>query len=136
MPLGTVLGEYVGKTMAVRQTDLGGGQVRVEIDFTGEVKGQTPGQFFSTMVLEGAPGQAMPYRYTGVLLAASGGVARLSGRGVRMRTGEGHKARHRGAACAVSDHPSLAALNNMIVAEEFETDPATLTIKGAFCEWK
>jgi hypothetical protein len=61
---------------------------------------------------------------------------RVSVRGVGMRTGEGHKMRYRGASCSTSDDPTLAALNNVITAIEFETDPATMTVKGAVCEWQ
>lgn len=136
MPLGNVLGEFVGKAMSVRISDLGGGQRRTEGDFTGEAKGQIPGQFFSTMIVEGVPGQPVTYSYTGTLLAASGAVMRFSGRGVGIRTGEGHKVRYRGSGCSITDDPKLAAFNNILAAVEFEIDPATLTIKGATCEWK
>lgn len=136
MPLGNVLGEFTGKVMSVRHSDLGGGQVRLELDLTGETTGQARGQFFSTMVVEITPGHPAPYSLTGVILAASGAVMRVSVRGVGMRTGEGHKMRYRGASCSTSDDPTLAALNNVITAIEFETDPATMTVKGAVCEWQ
>jgi hypothetical protein len=136
MPLGNVIGEFTGKIMSVRQTDLGGGQVRVELDAAGETSGQVSGQFFSTMVVEGTPGRPATYSSTGTLLAASGAVMRVFGRGVGIRTGEGHKVRCRGSGCASTDDPKLAALNTMLTAVEFEIDPATMTVKGAVCEWK
>jgi hypothetical protein len=70
------------------------------------------------------------------LLATSGAVVRVSGQGIGMRTGEGHKIRYRGAACYATDDAKMAALTNIIAGVEFEADPATMTIKGAICEWK
>lgn len=136
MPLGNVLGEFTGKVTSVRISDLGGGQRRIEIDSTGEVKGQVPGQAFSTMIVEGMPGHAVTYSSTGAILAASGAVVRVSGRGVGIRTGEGHKVRYRGSGCFATDDPKLAAFNGILAAAEFEIDPATMTIKGVACEWK
>lgn len=136
MPFGTVLGEVVAKITSVRVSELGGGQRRTEIDSTGEVKGQAPGQGFSTLVIEGTPGHAATYTTTATLLAASGAVVRMSGRGVAIRTGEGHKIRCRGAACYATDDPKLAAFNSLLGAAEFEIDPATMTIKGTAYEWK
>jgi hypothetical protein len=136
MPLGNVLGEVTAKVTSVRISELGGGQRRIEIDSVGEVKGQVPGQGFATMVIEGVPGQAVTYTSTGTILAASGAVVRVSGRGVGIRTGEGHKARYRGASCFATDDPKLASLNGLLAAAEFEVDPTTMTIKGVACEWK
>jgi hypothetical protein len=136
MPLGNVLGEVVAKITSVRISELGGGQRRIEIDSTGEVKGQVPGQGFATMIVEGMPGQAVTYTTTATILAASGAVVRASGRGVGIRTGEGHKVRYRGAGCYATDDPKLAALNGLLAAAEFEIDPATMTIKGTAYEWK
>jgi len=138
MPLGNELGEFAGKIMSVRQTDLGSGQLRVELDATGEAMGQVPGQWFSTMVIEVTPGRPSPYSYTVTQLLKSGGVLRLSGRGVGVRTGDGHKVRFRGSACLAmpSEDPQLAAFNNMISAVEFEVDLAAMTVKGVSCEWR
>jgi hypothetical protein len=136
MPLGNVLGEVTAKIMSVRISDIGGGQRRIEIDSAGEVKGQVPGQGFATMIVEGVPGHAVTYTSTGTILAASGAVVRASGRGVGIRTGEGHKVRCRGSACYATDDPKLAALNGLLAAAEFEIDPATMTIKGTAYEWK
>src|SRR5215510_3847289 len=136
MPLGNVLGEFTAKAMSVRISELGGGQRRVEADFSGEATGQVPGQVLFTMTTEGTPGQPVTYSYTGVALAAAGAVVRFSGRGVGIRTGEGHKARYRGAVCFATDDPKLVAFNSLLAAVEFEIDPTTLTVKGAYCEWK
>lgn len=136
MPLGNVLGEVVAKVTSVRISDLGGGQRRIEIDSTGEVKGQVPGQGFATMIIEGIPGHAVTYTTTGTILAASGAVVRVSGRGVGIRTSEGHKVRYRGSSCFATDDPKLAAFNGLLAAAEFEVDPATMTIKGTAYEWK
>jgi hypothetical protein len=43
MPLGNTLVEFVLKGMSVRHSDLGGGQMRIEGDFGGEVTEETPG---------------------------------------------------------------------------------------------
>lgn len=65
-----------------------------------------------------------------------GAVVQVSGRGVGIRTGEGHKVRYRGAGCFATDDPKLAAFNGLLAAAEFEIDPATMTIKGTAYEWK
>jgi hypothetical protein len=127
MPLGNAFGEAVGKVTSVRISELSGGQRRTEIDITGEIKGQVPGQAFTTLVIEGVPGHAATYTSTSTLLAASGAVVRISGRGVAMRTGEGHKVRCRGASCYATDDPKLVAFNGLIGAAEIEIDPATMT---------
>lgn len=136
MPLGNALGEAIGKITSVRITELGGGQRRTELDVTGEVTGQAAGQIFTTIVLEGLPGHAATYASTSTLLAASGAVIRASGRGMAMRTGEGHKLRSRVAFCLTTEDPKLAALNGLIMAGESEIDPATMTVKAISYEWK
>ena len=138
MPLGNVLGEFTMKAMSIRQTDMGGGQVRIEGDFAGEGTGQLPGQNVGTLtvIIGSDPKRPRPWSYTGTLLATSGAVVRVSGWGVSIRTGEGHKARYRGAVCYATDDPKLAAFNGMIAAVESELDPVTMTIRGATCEWK
>ena len=88
------------------------------------------------MVIDGVVGRPVTYAITGTLLGASGAVVHFSGRGVGMRTGEGHKARYRGAACYSTDDPNLVALNSVLGGVEFEVDPATMAIKGTVCEWK
>jgi len=136
MPLGNALGEAIGKITSVRISELSGGQRRTEIDVTGEISGQAAGQIFTTIVIEGLPGQAATYTSTSTLLATSGAVLRASGRGIAMRTGEGHKLRSRVAFCLTTDDPKLAALNGLIMAGETEIDPATMTVKGTSYEWK
>jgi hypothetical protein len=136
MPLGTVLGEFTGKVTAVRITDLGGGQRRLEIDSTGAATGQVAGKIFSSMTVEGSRGRPVTYSITGGLLAASGAVIQFTGQGVGIRTGEGHKVRYRGSACYATDDPTLTAFNSLLTAAEFEIDPITETISGVVCEWK
>jgi hypothetical protein len=85
MPLDTVLGEFVDKVTPVGITGLGGGQRCIESDFTGEAKGQVPGQIFGTMIIEGKAGRSVTYKVTGAILASSGAVIRYSGRGVGIR---------------------------------------------------
>jgi hypothetical protein len=138
MPLGNVIGEFTARILSVKQTALGGGQVQLEIDSTGESTGPMPGQTFATLVvtLGGGLGRPAPCTVTGVLLAASGAVVRFSAQGMGIRTGEGHKVRLRAALCYATDDPNLAAINGMIAAVEAEVDPAMMTIKGAGCEWK
>ena len=85
MPLGTILGEFIGKVTSVGITSLGGGDQCIENDFTGEAKGQVPGQIFGTMIIEGTAGRSVTYKVTGAILASSGAVIRYSGRGVGIR---------------------------------------------------
>lgn len=137
MPLGKVLREFTCTAMSVKQTDLGGGRLQVEVNLAGEATGQGPGQIRSTLVIEGSgPGRPSTYTMTGLLLGASGSFMRFSSSGVGMRTGEGHKSRYRGAVSYATDDPQLATFNSLIAATEFEADPITLTVKGAVCEWK
>jgi hypothetical protein len=138
MPLGNVLGEFVLKAMSVRHTEIGGGQVRIDIDLAGEGTGQVAGQNIGTLAVVVGSSSTLPapWTYTGTLLAASGAVVRVTGQGAGVRTGEGHKVRYRGVGCYTSDDTKLSAFNNLIAAVEFEADPATMTIKGASCEWK
>jgi hypothetical protein len=82
------------------------------------------------------PTRPNPWSYTGTTLATSGGVVGVSGSGIAQRTGEGHKVRLRGVAQYSTTDPKLAMLNKVIAAVEAEIDPATMTLKGAACEWK
>jgi hypothetical protein len=138
MPLAESLGEFVFKAMAVNQVDIGGGQVRLTVDFTGEVKGLVPGTHFGTLTVNviAPPGRPNPWTYVGTTLTTSGGVVRVTGQGIQMRTGEGHKNRFRGTASYATDDPKLAEINGLIAAVEAESDPLTLTLKGAACVWK
>ena len=136
MPFGNVLGEYTYHAMAVKQTDQGGGRVRIEVDLSGESTGQEPGKLLCTMVIEGSgPGRPATYSVSGTLFGVSGAVVRFSSCGMGIRTGEGHKARYRGTVSYATDDPKLAAFNTLIAATEFEADPVTLTVKGVVCEW-
>jgi hypothetical protein len=136
MPLGTVLGEAISKITSVRIIDVGSGQQRTEIDAIGEIKGEVPGQGFSTAVFEGVPGHPATWAGTGRILTTSGAVVRTSSRGIAVRTGEGHKIRCRGAFSLATEDPKLAAFNNLIGAIEFEVDPVAMTLTGIACEWK
>jgi hypothetical protein len=139
MALGKVIGEFVLKAMSIiyRQSDLGGDRRQLEIDLAGESTGEIPGQHIGTMVLEtaGDPSRPRPWTYTGALLAKSGAVIQVSGTGIGIRTGEGHKARYRGTSRYYTEDPKLASFNHVIAAVEFETDPVPMTLKGAACEW-
>ena len=137
MALGRVLAEFALKAMSVRQSSIGGDRRRVEVDLAGEASGELPGQNVGTLTVDttGVSSRPSTWTFTGVLLAKSGAVVQISGSGVGIRTGEGHKARYRGTATYYTDDPKLADRNHMIAAVEFETDPATMTMKGAACEW-
>ncbi len=125
------------KIPAIKQTDLGGDRRRVEVDFAGESSGETPGQNIGTLVFEavGDPARPSTWTYTGVLLAKSGAVVQIASNGISIRTGQGHKARYRGVARYHTDDPKLASFNQIIAGVEAEADPATMTLKGATCEW-
>src|SRR5579863_8274260 len=104
--------------MSVRQSDLGGDRRRLEIDLAGESSGEVPGQNVGTLAVEtsGDPSRPSKWTYTGVLLAKSGAVVQVSGSGSAIRTGEGHKARYRGAVTYHTDDPKLATFNRVIAA--------------------
>ncbi len=139
MPFGNSLGEFVLKMTSVRQSDLGGGQVRIEADFAGEVSGEAPGNHYGTLTaIVGSedPNRPNPWSYVGSTLTTSGAIVRVTGSGIAQRTGKGHNIRYRGASRYSTADPKLAALNNVIGAVESEFDVATLTLKGAACEWK
>jgi hypothetical protein len=139
MPLGRVLGEYVLKATSTKVEELGGGHVRLEINYAGEGTGEVPGHNIGTLsfIAEGGdPSLPAEWKYLGALLTTSGSVVKVSGSGVRIRTGDGHKARYRGSVRYYTTDPKLSDFNKIIAATESEGDPATMTLKGAVCEWK
>ncbi len=139
MPLGRVLGEYVLKATSSKIEELDGGQVRVEVNYAGEGTGEVPGQNIGTLsfIAEGGdPNLPGEWKYIGVLLTTSGSLVKVSGSGVRIRTGDGHKARYRGTVRYSTTDPKLSEFNKIIAAVEAEADPVTMTLKGANCEWK
>src|SRR5690348_11273145 len=139
MPFGNSLGEFAFKMTSVRQSDLGGGQLRIEADFAGEVAGDAPGNHYGTLTaIFGSedPNTPSPWSYLGSTLTNSGTVVRITGSGIAQRTGVGHNIRYRGASRYSTADPKLAALNNLIGAVEAEFDAAALTLKGAGREWK
>ncbi len=138
MPLGNTLGEFSLKAMSVKQIDLGSGQLRIEIDYKGEVSGEGGGSHYGTLCLvaTGDPDRPMPWSYVGTTLAATGAAINVTGSGMAQRTGQGQKMRLRGVARQLSADAKLAMLNNLIAATESELDPATDTLKGVACEWK
>jgi hypothetical protein len=137
MPLAESMGEFQLKATSVKPIDIGGGQTRVEFTLAGEVTGDVPGQHFGTLIVTaGAIGRPNPWSYTGATLTSSGSVVRISGQGLGIRTGDGHKSRYRGTTCSSTDDPKLSDFNNVIGAVEFEADPATQMFKGAACVWK
>jgi hypothetical protein len=137
MPLAESLGEFTLKATSVKPIDLGGGQVRLEITYAGEVTGQVPGQHFGTLTrIISAPNRPNSWTYFGATLTSWGSVVRTSGQGLSIRTGDGHKVRYRGTQCLSTDDPKLTDLNNVIAAIEVEEDPVTGLIKGTACVWK
>jgi hypothetical protein len=138
MPLADSLGEIQLNVTSVKPIDLGGGQTRIEITFAGQLTGDVPGQHFGTLTVTAgaATDRPNPWTYIGATLTTSGSIVRVSGQGLGIRTGDGHKVRYRGTACYSTDDPKLASLNNVIAAVETELDPATQFLKGAACVWK
>jgi hypothetical protein len=139
MPLGEALGEVASKVTSVRYSDIGGGQTKVEVDISGEVKGMATGHIVGTFTIirSGSdPARPAPWTYLGRVFLASGAVLNGSGQGLCVRTGEGHKIRFRGTLCGTTDDPKLAEFNNLISAAEAEADPITGTFTGANCVWK
>jgi hypothetical protein len=141
MPFGNSMGSGQMKQMSVRQTDLGGGQVRVEADYAGEVTGQAAGNHYGTYTViineNDDPSRPIPYTYVGATLLPSGATLGTTGSGFVVRTGKGHNMRFRGVLrTSSSKDPKLAELNNLIVALESEFDATTNTLKAEACDWK
>jgi hypothetical protein len=138
MPLGDSLGEFSLKAMSVKQIDLGGGQLRIEIDYKGEITGEGGGSHYGTLSLVGAgdPDRPMPWSYVGSTLGTTGAAIAVTASGMAQRMGQGQKLRLRGVARQSTTDAKLAMLNNLIAATESELDPATDTLKGVACEWK
>jgi hypothetical protein len=137
MPLGESVREFELKATSVKPTDLGGGQTRIEITYAGKVTGDPSGQHFGTLtVTVGAIDQPNPWTYLGAILTPSGSIVKISGQGLGIRTGDGHKARYRGTICSSTEDPKFTQLNKVILATEFEVDPTTQLLKGANCVWK
>ena len=140
MPFGKSMGPSQGKLMAVRQSDLGGGQIRFELDYAGETTGEAAGNLYGTYAMianeNDDPARPMPYTYTGTILLTSGGILGVSGSGMAVRTGKGHSLRLRGILrSSPNKDPKLAEFNNLIVAVELEADATTNTMKGEGCVW-
>lgn len=139
MPLGEVLAEVVSKVTSVRYSDIGGGQTKAEVDASGDAKGMVVGRVTGTFTIirsSSEPARPAPWTYVGRVFLASGATASVSGQGLCVRTGQGHKIRFRGTMCGTNDDPKLAELNNMISAVELEADPMTGTMTGGNCVWK
>ena|SRR5215469_670406 len=127
--------------MAVRLTDLGGGQTRVESDYAGEASGEVAGNHYGTFTViineNDDPARPIPYSYVGATLLPSGATMAVTGSGMVARTGKGQNFRFRGVLrYSPNKDPKLAEFNNLIVAMESEYDAATNTLKGEACEWK
>ena len=138
MPFGNTLGEFSLKATSVKQIDLGRGQLRIEIDYKGEVSGEAGGSHYGTLTLVTTedPDRPMPWSYVVTTLAPTGPAIGVTGSGMGQRTGQGQKMRLRGVARQSTTDAKLAMLNNQIAATESELDPASDTIKGVVCEWK
>lgn len=133
MPLGNVLGEFSTKIMSLKQTDIGPGQRRVEIDVAGESTGQASGQNIGSLVAEVTSGRPSPFTVTGTVLTESG-AAEYNAYGVGVQVGQ--KVQLRGAVRFASGDPNLAALNGAVGAVEAEIDFPAMTMNGTVCEWK
>ena len=111
--------------------------IRIEVDFTGDVKGLFPGRHFGTLISYPIhPARPYAWSYSGSTLGDNGAVVRVTGDGTAIRTGDGHKIRFRGTERLLTNAPALAELNQAIVALEAEANPLTMTIAGAAYMWK
>jgi hypothetical protein len=137
MPFGNSLGEFSLKAMSVKHIELGGRQLRIEIDYKGEVTGEMAGSHYGTLslVLTDDPDRPMPCNYVGTTLATTGAAISVTASGLAQRTGQGQKLRLRGVVRYSTTDAKLATVNNLIAATESELDPATDTLKGVGCEW-
>ena len=132
MPLGNVLGEFTAKITSLKQTELSGGQIKIELNTVGEGTGEVPGRTMATQVAEVTPGKPSPFHVTGVVMPASGAPTRFSAWGIGVGGAASHQVRLRGAIRYLGDDPKTATL---IGAVEAEIDLKAMTIKGAVCEW-
>jgi hypothetical protein len=132
MPLGNVLGEFSAKITSLKQTELSGGQLQIEMNTVGEGTGQVPGRTMATMEAEVTPGKPSPFQVTGVVMPAAGAPTRFSAWGIGVGGAQSHQVRLRGAIRYLGDDPKTATL---IGAVEAEIDLKEMTIKGAVCEW-
>jgi hypothetical protein len=137
VPLAETIVEFQLKATSVKPSDLGGGQTKLEITYAGEVTGAVPGQHLGTLTVTiGALDRPNIWTWFGGTLTNSGSVVRVSGQGLSIRTGDGHKVRYRGTVCYLTEDPKLASFNNVIGAVEIEADPVTQLLKGAARVWK
>lgn len=136
MPLGEVIGAFTLKATSVKIHPATGDRTKFEVNFMGEVTGRLAGQGFGTYTFKGVAGGAGTWLYAGSILTTTGATIVVSGQGIAVPAGVGHRSRIRGTASYSSSSPDLASLNGLIGAVEGEGDPATLTLKGAVCEWK
>jgi len=132
MPLGNLLGEFSAKITSLKQTELSGGQIKIEINTVGEGTGQVPGRTMATLEAEVTPGKPSPFHVTGVVIPTSGAPTRFSAWGIGVGGAQSHQVRLRGAIRYLGDDPKTATL---IGAIEAEIDLKEMTIKGAVCEW-
>jgi len=141
MSLGNNIAEFVLKMTSVRQTDLGGGQRRLEVDYAGEVSGPVAGNHYGTLAAvfneNDDPARPNHFSWTGTTLTESGAIVNISAWGLSQGTWhKGDSLRLRSIGRLTSTDSALAAYNNQMVAFEGEFDPATGTLKGAGLEWK
>ncbi len=136
MPLGEVIGEYNLKATSVTVQQIADDRTRYEINFMGEASGRIAGQAFGTFTVEGPAAGPGVWSYTGSILANQGATIIVTAQGVSAQMPGGHRFRIRGTALYKSSSPALASLGEVVGAVEGEGDPATLTLKGAVCEWK
>ena len=139
MPLGEVFAEVTAKVTSVKYSDHGVGQTKIEVNVAGEVKGTVTGHTGGTFTVIRTGNdmtRAAPWTYIGRVLLASGHIASVTGQGLVIGTGQGHKIRFRGSMCGTNDDPKLSQLNSMISAFEAEADPIAGTLTGANCFWR
>jgi hypothetical protein len=132
MPLGKVLGEFSANITSLKQTELSGGQIKIEMNTVGEGTGEVPGRTMATLVAEVTPGKPSPFHVTGGVMPAAGAPTRFSAWGIGVGGVQSHQVRLRGAIRYLGDDPKTATL---IAAVEAEIDLQAVTIKGAVCEW-
>jgi hypothetical protein len=137
MSLGNSVGAIAGKVVSIRQSDLGGGQIRFESDIVAEGTGTAPGKHYGTLsAVVGSDGftKPVPFSYTGSSATPSGATLSIFESGFTQQIG--NKMRYRGVARFSTTDPKLSAVNSLIVAAETEIDMETLEVKGEGYEWK
>jgi hypothetical protein len=134
--LGEKYSEEIGQVIGTRALPSEGGSAKMEITFqaSGTIIGlhaTDVGTYVGTMQSDGT----MRGEGQGVIMTEDGGVATWIGHGIGKPTGRGTGVSWRGTVYYKTASPSLARLNGIVGAYEYEVDETNKT-EGKLWEWK